>query len=176
MNKPIDPKSIKQEVQNEIAKKQQAIIRQYQYPLSQGQNMQKLQSYIMSSKPVGSAAYLELPPILQEIALKLNLSSIEILMNNETNPFKKLRYKLAMFATKKMSSAGKSKKQLQKERETKLQSVIAARQQKDNIKNLKKQKNKFNNNLGETINSSLGNNKNANKNAKRKPIKKPIKK
>ena len=162
MNRQLNPKTIKPDVQNEITKKQQAIIRQYQHPLSQGQNMQKLQNFIASAKPVGSAAYFELPPTLQEIVLKLNLSSIEILIKNEKNPFKKLRFKLAMFATKKMADTGKAKKRLKKERETRLQSVVAARKQKGKNKDLK--------NLKKNLD------KNLNKNLKRKPIKKPIKK
>jgi len=132
MAKQIDPKSVGQDVQNEIAKRQQAIIRQYQKPLSQGQNMQKLQNFVMSQKAIGSAAYLELPPLLQEVVMKLNLSSIEILTKYEKNPFKKLRYKIAMFATKKMAEAGKAKKQLNKEKEKKKQEKAEAKNKKNN--------------------------------------------
>lgn len=115
----IDPKLINQNVQNEIAKKQQSIIRQYQKLLSQGQNMQKLQNFMMLQKPIGSAAYLELPKFLQEIVVKLNLSSLEIIIKNEKNFFKKIRYKIAMFATKKMAEAGDAKKKLNKMKEKK---------------------------------------------------------
>ncbi|MDR0303742.1 MAG: hypothetical protein LBH98_03100 [Chitinispirillales bacterium] len=137
----IDQKLISQNVQNEMAKKQQAIIRQYQKPLSMGKNMKLLQDFLMSQKTVGSAAYLELSPILQEIVLKLNLSSIEILVKNEKNPFKKLRYKIAIFATKKMASARKAKGQLDKEKARKKQTKIEAKKQKDK-KIVKKPKNK----------------------------------
>ena len=131
MAKQIDPKMVGQDVQNEIAKKQQAIIRQYQKPLSQGQNMQKLQNFVMSQKTVGSAAYLELSPMLQEVVMKLNLSSIEILMKNEKNVFKKFRYKIAIFATKKMADAGKAKKELAKEKEKKKQEKAQAANKKE---------------------------------------------
>lgn len=137
MAKQIDPKSIGQNVQNEIAKKQQSIIRQYQKPLSMGRNMKLLQDFLMSGKPVGSAVYLELPPVLQEIVLKLNLSSIDILVKNEKNPFKKLRYKIAGFATKKMADTGKVKKQADKEKEKKKQMKIEAKKQKEKEKKLK---------------------------------------
>jgi len=131
MAKQIDPKMVAQDVQNEIMKKQQAIIRQYQKPLSQGQNQQKLQNFVMSQKAIGSAAYLELPPLLQEVVTKLNLSSIEILMKNEKNIFKKFRYKIALFATKKMADAGKAKKELAKEKEKKKQAKLAEKNNKE---------------------------------------------
>jgi len=130
MAKQIDPKQISSQVQNEIMKKQQAIIRQYQKPLSQGQNQMKLQNFITSGKQIGSSAYLELSPMLQEVVMKLNLSSIEILAKNEKNPFKKLRFKIALFATKKMAQAGKAKKQLQKEKEKKALEKEKLRQEK----------------------------------------------
>jgi hypothetical protein len=130
----IDPKSIGQDVQNEIAKKQQAIVRQYQKPLSMGKNMKLLQDFLMSGKAVGSASYLELSPILQEIVMKLNLSSIEILARNEKNFFKKLRYKIAMFATRKMADAGKTRKQMDKEKARKIQKKIDVKKQKDKNK------------------------------------------
>lgn len=130
MAKTIDPKLIAQDVQNEIAKKHQAIIRQYQKPLQQGQNMQKLQNFIMSQKAIGSSAYLELSPILQEVVMKLNLSSIEIMIKNEKNWFKKIRYQIALFATKKMADAGKAKKQIEKEKAAKKQAKAAEKNQK----------------------------------------------
>ena len=128
MAKSIDPKLISADIQNEIMRKQQSIIRQYEKPLKQGQNHLKLQNFISSGKPIGSSAYLELPPILQEVVMKLNTSSIEILTKNEKNPFKKLRLKLAMYATQKMADAGKAKKELQKEKEKKKQEKVAAAQ------------------------------------------------
>jgi len=131
MAKHIDPKQISSDVQNEIMRKQQAIIRQYEKPLKQGQNHLKLQNFISSGKPIGSSAYLELSPMLQEVVMKLNLSSIEILVKNEKNPFKKLRLKLAMYATKKMADAGKAKKELQKDKEKKKQEKTAAAQAKN---------------------------------------------
>jgi hypothetical protein len=118
-------------------KKQQAIIRQFQKPLSQGQNQQKLQDFIMSGKPIGSSAYLELSPMLQEVVMKLNLSSIEILAKNEKNPFKKLRFKVALFATKKMADAGKAKKELQKNKDKKKQDKIATAQKSQATKDKK---------------------------------------
>jgi hypothetical protein len=138
MAKEIDPKTVSQEAQNEIMKKQQAIIRQYQKLLSQGQNMQKLQNFLLSQKPVGSAAYLELSPVLQEVVLKLNLSSIEILIKNEKNFFKKLRLKIAVFATKKMANAGKAKKQMEKEKAKKKKEKEEAKKQTNKTKKGKK--------------------------------------
>jgi len=130
MAKQFDSKSIGQDVQNEIMKKQQAIIRQYQKPLSQGQNMQKLQNFIMSQKAPGSAAYLELSPMLQEVVMKLNLSSIEIMIKNEKNWFKKIRLQIAMFATKKMADAGKAKKKLDKDKAAKKQAKTETKKSK----------------------------------------------
>jgi len=138
-----DNKSISQSVQNEIAKKQQSIMRQYQKPLSMGKNMKLLQDFLISQKPVGSAAYLELPQILQEIVLKLYLSSIDILVKNEKNIFKKFRYKIMSFATKKMASAGKTKLMIDKEKAKKKQEKTEAKKQKEKDKSLgNKQKGK----------------------------------
>jgi len=139
----IDKKLINQNVQNEIAKKQQSIMRQYQKPLSMGKNMKLLQDFLGSQKPVGSAAYLELPPILQEIVLKLYLSSIDILIKNEKNIFRKLRYKIMGFATKKMASAGKTKLLIDKEKAKKQREKIEAKKRKEKDKILgNKQKGK----------------------------------
>jgi hypothetical protein len=138
MAEQIDPKQLNQNVRNEMAKKQQSIMRQYQKPLSMGKNMKLMQDFLASQKPVGSAAYLELPPILQEVILKMNLSSIEVLVNNEKNPFKKLRYKLMSFATKKMAQAGKTKLQIDKEKAKKKQAKADEKKLKN--KNLGKNK------------------------------------
>lgn len=137
----LDKKLVNQNVQNEMARKQQSIMRQYQKPLSMGKNMKLLQDYLVSQKPVGSAAYLELPTILQEIVLKLNLSSIDILIKNEKNIFRKLRYKIMGFATKKMASAGKAKLLLDKEKAKKKQEKIESKKRKDkNLGNKQKSK------------------------------------
>jgi len=110
----INAMNMGREIQEEIAKKQQAIARQYQKILTQGQNMNKLQTFMTSGKPVGSAAYLELPPILQEIATKLTLSSLEIIIKRERNIFKKFRYKIAHFAIRKIVSSSRNKKKKDK--------------------------------------------------------------
>jgi hypothetical protein len=90
---------------------------------------------LTSGKPIGSARYLELPPILQEVAMKLSLASIDILYKNEKNPFKKLRYKIAAFATKKFAMAGKQKAELKKEKEKKKAQKEAAKKEKEKNKN-----------------------------------------
>jgi hypothetical protein len=85
----------------------------------------------MSQKAIGSAAYLELSPLLQEIVVKLNISSLEIIMKNEKNFFKKIRYQIAMFATKKMAEAGDAKKKLNKMKEKKQQAKLDAKKEKE---------------------------------------------
>lgn len=84
-----EKKKLKQEkITREIFNKQQQIQRLYQKRLS-GKNMNALQQFANSGKHPGSSEFFKLHPMVQEVVIKLNMASIEVMSKNTMNPLKK---------------------------------------------------------------------------------------
>lgn len=84
-----EKKRIKQEkITREITARQQQIQRVYQKRLS-GKNMNALVQFANSGKHPGSSEFFKLHPMVQEVVIKLNTASLEVMSKNTMNPFKK---------------------------------------------------------------------------------------
>lgn len=80
-------------ITREITAKQQQIQRVYQKRLS-GKNMNALVQFANSGKHPGSSEFYKLHPMVQEVVIKLNTASIEVMSKNTINPFKKMLFGL----------------------------------------------------------------------------------
>lgn len=89
-----EKKRLKQEkITREITAKQQQIQRVYQKRLS-GKNMNALIQFANSGKHPGSSEFYKLHPMVQEVVIKLNTASIEVMSRNTINPLKKMLFGL----------------------------------------------------------------------------------
>lgn len=87
-----EKKRIKQEkITREIGARQQQIHRVYQKRLS-GKNMNALMQFANSGKHPGSSEFYKLHPMVQEVVIKLNMVSIEVMSKNTVNPLKKVLF------------------------------------------------------------------------------------
>ena len=100
---------LNQEMQREVARKQQQIIQRYRKRLN-GKKMTDLQNFVESGKQVGSSHFLKLNPVVQEVVLQLNLSGLEVMSKHNKNPFRKLQIMFSRFMMKRMKPSGKKKK------------------------------------------------------------------
>ncbi|MGM0443145.1 MAG: hypothetical protein ACQEQV_03065 [Fibrobacterota bacterium] len=78
----------KDRMHRELFKKQQRIQQLYQKRLS-GKNIKALNTFLSSGKQPGSAEFFKLAPLVQEVVLRLNLTSIEVMGKYTVNPIKK---------------------------------------------------------------------------------------
>jgi hypothetical protein len=92
---------LKPEVQKEIRVKQEKQLKRLMKLLS-GSDRKALTKFLQSGQAPGSKAYKSLKPNLQRGVLKLNITSIEIMINHARNPFSKFRFKMAKFSYEKM--------------------------------------------------------------------------
>jgi len=88
---------LKPEVQKEIQKKQEKQLKSA-LKLISGSDQKALTAFLQSGQAPGSKAFKALKPNVQKIVLKLNITSIEIVMANTRNPLTKLRFKIAKFS------------------------------------------------------------------------------
>lgn len=70
--------------------------------LFSGSDRRALTEFLQSGQAPGSKAFKNLKPNVQKSVLKLNLTSIEIIIKRSRNPFTKIRYKIAGLSYEKM--------------------------------------------------------------------------
>lgn len=114
MARTIEADQLSQDVQREVARKQQQIIQRYQKRLgakagASSKKMVELQTFLESGKQVGSSHFLKLSPVVQEVVIQLNLSGIEIMRKHTKNPFKKAQLWLSNFMIKRLVPSMKKK-------------------------------------------------------------------
>jgi hypothetical protein len=103
------PKLPDMEVQKEIQKAQEKILRAYKKRLTQ-KDLINLNQFVSSGLAPGSKEFQKLRPALKEVIIKLNVSGLEIMQKATKNPFQKLRYAIAKSATRKIPVMDKKKK------------------------------------------------------------------
>ena len=70
--------------------------------LLSGSDRKALTAFLQSGQAPGSKAYKNLKSNVQKSVLKLNLTSIEIMIKRVRNPFSRFRYKMAKYSYEKM--------------------------------------------------------------------------
>lgn len=95
---------IKPEVMKEIRGKQEKQLKRIQKLLS-GSDRKALNAFLQSGQAPGSKAFKGLKPTVQKSVLRLNLTSIGIIIKAPGNPFTRFRYKLAKLSYEKMLKA-----------------------------------------------------------------------
>ncbi len=88
---------LKPHVQKEIRTKQEKQLKNILKMLS-GSDRKALTAFLQSGQAPGSKAFKNLKPNVQKYVLKLNMTSIEILIRNTRNPITKWRFKMARFS------------------------------------------------------------------------------
>jgi len=109
------PKMPSMEIQKEIQKSQEKILRAYKKRLTQ-KDLIQLNDFITSGNAPGSKEFQKLRPALKEVIIKLNVSGLEIMQKSTKNPFQKIRYALAKTATKRIPIMDKEKKKKKKKK------------------------------------------------------------
>lgn len=107
------PKMPSMEIQKEIQKSQEKILRAYKKRLTQ-KDLKNLNDFITSGHAPGSKEFQKLRPALREVIIKLNVSGLEIMQKSTKNPFQKIRYAFAKSATKGIPVMDKKKKKKKK--------------------------------------------------------------
>lgn len=97
------------EIQKEIQKAQEKILRAYKKRLTQ-KDLIGLNEFITNGHAPGSKEFQKLRPALKEVIIKLNVSGLEIMLKSTKNPFQKIRYAIARTATKRIPIMDKPKK------------------------------------------------------------------
>lgn len=95
---------LKPEVMKEIQSKQEKQLKRIQKLLS-GSDRRALNDFLQSGQAPGSKGFKSLKANVQKSVLKLNLTSIEIIIKRARNPFSKFRYKLAKLSYENMLKA-----------------------------------------------------------------------
>lgn len=85
---------LKPEIMKEIQAKQEKQLKKALKLLS-GSDKKALTEFLQSGQAPGSKTFRTLKPNVQRSVLKLNLSSIDIIIKRVRNPISKFRYKLA---------------------------------------------------------------------------------
>lgn len=92
---------LKPEIQKEIQSKQEKQLKRTLKLLS-GSDRKALTAFLQSGQAPGSKAFRTLKSNVQKSVLKLNLTSIEIMIKRVRNPFSRFRYKMAKFSYENM--------------------------------------------------------------------------
>lgn len=92
---------LKPEIQKEIQSQQKKQLKRTMKLLS-GSERKALTEFLQSGQAPGSKAFRNLKSNVQKSVLKLNLTSIEIMIKRVRNPFSRLRYKMAKFSYENM--------------------------------------------------------------------------
>jgi hypothetical protein len=95
---------LKPEVIKEIQSRQEKQLKRVQKLLS-GSDRRALNEFLQSGQAPGSKAFKNLKANVQKSVLKLNITSIEIIIKRARNPFSRLRYKIAKISYEKMLKA-----------------------------------------------------------------------
>ncbi len=101
------------EVIREVMKTQNKIMQAYRKRLSE-KHLKTIQTFVGSGKGPGTREYFQLPPLVQEVILKLSISQAEAMSQFSKNPLRKGQLWLAKTMTIKMATAGKPKKKKKK--------------------------------------------------------------
>lgn len=109
------PKLPSMEVQKEIQKSQEKVLRAYKKRLTQ-KDMVNLNDFVSSGLAPGSKEFQKLRPALKEVIIKLNVSGLDIMLKHTKNPFQKIRYAMAKSATSKIPILDKKKKKKEKKK------------------------------------------------------------
>ncbi|ERP31462.1 hypothetical protein [Chitinivibrio alkaliphilus] len=99
----------KQDMHRELFKKQQQVQQVYQKRLS-GKNINALNTFLSSGKQPGSAEFFKLHPLVQEVVLKLNLTSIDVMAKHTRNPIKKGVFLLQKAMFKRLARGNQKKR------------------------------------------------------------------
>lgn len=98
---------LKPEIEKEIKSQQEKQLKRIQKLLS-GSDRKALIAFLQSGQAPGSKIFRNLKPNVQKSVLKLNLSSIDIIIKRTRNPISKFRYKMAKLTyTNMLKSADK---------------------------------------------------------------------
>jgi hypothetical protein len=85
---------LKPEIEKEIHSQQEKQLKRTQKLLS-GSDRKALTEFLQSGQAPGSKAFRNLKSNVQKSVLKLNLTSIEIIIKRVRNPISRFRYKMA---------------------------------------------------------------------------------
>lgn len=92
---------LKPEIQKEIQSQQEKQLKRILKLLS-GSDRKALTAFLQSGQAPGSKAYRNLKSNVQKYVLKLNLTSIEIIIKHVRNPISRFRFKMAKLSYKNM--------------------------------------------------------------------------
>ncbi len=95
---------LKPEVMKEIQARQEKQLKRIQKLLS-GSDRRALNEFLQSGQAPGSKAFKSLKSNVQKSVLKLNLTSIEIMIKRVRNPLTKFRFKIAKLSYENMLKA-----------------------------------------------------------------------
>jgi hypothetical protein len=103
----------KEAMHAELFKKQQQVQQIYQKRLS-GKRINSLNNFLSSGKQPGSSEFFRLHPLVQEVVLKLNITSIDVMAKHTKNPVKKAIFFLQKAMLKRLAKSKKKKKTTKK--------------------------------------------------------------
>ncbi|MDC7220014.1 MAG: hypothetical protein PQJ59_08745 [Spirochaetales bacterium] len=95
---------VKPEVQKEIQKLQEKQLKRTMKLLS-GSDKKSLTTFLQSGSTPGSKDFRALKPNVQRGVIKLNLTSVDVMLKRGKNPISKMRLKLAKFSYERMLKA-----------------------------------------------------------------------
>ncbi|WP_024653511.1 hypothetical protein [Borrelia persica] len=90
-----------EQINAEIIKSQEKILKLYMRRLQKKEQIM-LQTFMLEEHKVGSKIFNNLPKILKEIILIMNIESLKILLKNTRNPIKKLYIKFSNWSLNKL--------------------------------------------------------------------------
>lgn len=101
------------DLQRELMKGQEKVIGMYRKRLTpKFQN--ELQAFAQSGKQIGSSDFFKLSPLVREIMVKMNTVSVDVMLKNTSNPFKKLQLWIGKVAVQKLATIDPKKKKSKK--------------------------------------------------------------
>lgn len=89
--------TLKPEIQKEIQSAQEKQLK-VSLKLLSGSDKKALTSFLQSGQAPGNKVFKSLKPNVQKTILKMNITSIEIIIRKSRNPITKIRFRMAKFS------------------------------------------------------------------------------